>query len=158
MLTAAGVLTWMHNSADNLKAKIENQTKSAAMGKGKKALFSLAFLAVFREGTELALFLLAVQQTSSPFQTLMGAVLGLAAVAVLGVFLFNSTRKLNIRSFFKVTSILLIVFAALKDWLLQIFCHRTGKRSRETPAPLYRLRIAISFLWCDTPPPFFSYL
>ncbi len=38
------------------------------------------------------------------------------------------------------------------------FCHRTGKRSRETPAPLYRLRIALSFLWLSHPPPFLSYL
>jgi hypothetical protein len=46
----------------------------------------------------------------------------------------------------------------LTTWLLHTFCHRTGKRSRETPAPLYRLRIAISFLWLTHPPPFFSYL
>ena len=116
MLLAAGVLTWMifwmHNSADNLKTEIEKQTKEAALGKGKKALFILAFLAVFREGIELALFLLAVQQTASPVQTLLGAVLGLAGAAVLGLFLFNSTRKLDIQSFFKVTNILLIIFAA----------------------------------------------
>lgn len=31
--------------------------------------------------------------------------------------------------------------------LLRRFCHRTGKRSRETPAPLYRLRAALSYLW-----------
>ena len=42
--------------------------------------------------------------------------------------------------------------------LLRTFCHRTGKRSRETPAPLYRLRIGLSFLWLFHPPPFFSYL
>jgi len=43
-------------------------------------------------------------------------------------------------------------------WLLRTFCHRTGKRSRMTPAPLYRLRISLSFLWLSHPPPFFSYL
>lgn len=43
-------------------------------------------------------------------------------------------------------------------WLLRTFCHRTGKRSRQTPAPLYRLRIALSFLWLSHPPPFFSHL
>ena len=43
-------------------------------------------------------------------------------------------------------------------WLLRTFCHRTGKRSRETPAPLYRLRIALTFLWLFHPPPFFSHL
>lgn len=35
---------------------------------------------------------------------------------------------------------------ALVEALLRHFCHRTGKRSRETPAPLYRLRAAIGRL------------
>lgn len=47
---------------------------------------------------------------------------------------------------------------ALSSWLLHTFCHRTGKRSRETPAPLYRLRLALCLLWCLHPPPFFSHL
>ena len=47
---------------------------------------------------------------------------------------------------------------SIASWLLQNFCPRTGKRSRQTPAPLYRLRIALSFLWLFHPPPFFSYL
>ena len=36
--------------------------------------------------------------------------------------------------------------------LLTYFCHRTGKRSRETSAPLYRLRAALSRLWLAFPP------
>lgn len=35
----------------------------------------------------------------------------------------------------------------LREDLLRRFCPRTGKRSRSTPAPLYRLRIAICYLW-----------
>jgi hypothetical protein len=35
----------------------------------------------------------------------------------------------------------------LRSWLLRTWCHRTGKRSRSTAAPLYRLRLAISTLW-----------
>ncbi|MFN3649726.1 MAG: transposase [Armatimonadota bacterium] len=41
----------------------------------------------------------------------------------------------------------------LRKWLLRHYCHRTGKRSRETPAPLYRLRAALSRLWLDFPDP-----
>jgi hypothetical protein len=47
---------------------------------------------------------------------------------------------------------------SLASWLLHTFCPRTGKRSQTTPAPLYRLRFALSFLWLFHPPPFFSYL
>ncbi len=35
----------------------------------------------------------------------------------------------------------------LRSWLLSHGCHRTGKRSRSTAAPLYRLRLALSQLW-----------
>jgi len=116
MLLAAGVLTWMifwmHNSAGTLKQEIEAKTKDAVHGKGGQALFALAFLAVFREGIELALFLLAVQRTASPIQTLSGAVLGLAGAVVFGRALFNSTRRLSLRGFFRVTNVLLIIFAA----------------------------------------------
>lgn len=37
-------------------------------------------------------------------------------------------------------------FTPLRSWLLQHWCARTEKRSRETPAPLYRIRLALSLL------------
>ena len=47
---------------------------------------------------------------------------------------------------------------SLSAWLLQTFCPRTGKRSQTSPAPLYRLRFALSLLWLFHPPPFLSLL
>lgn len=55
-------------------------------------------------------------------------------------------------------SLLPITSHSISAWLLHTFCHRTGKRSRITPAPLYRLRIALAFLWLFHPPPFLSFL
>ena len=51
-----------------------------------------------------------------------------------------------------------ILSDSLAHWCLLHFCPRTGKRSRETPTPLYRLRIAFSRLWLAHPPPFLSCL
>jgi hypothetical protein len=39
----------------------------------------------------------------------------------------------------------------LRTWLLAQWCHRTGKRSREVPTPLYRLRSVLSRLWLAYP-------
>jgi len=47
---------------------------------------------------------------------------------------------------------------SLSSWLIHTFCHRTGKRSQITPAPLYRLRFALALLWLFHPPPFLSFL
>jgi hypothetical protein len=55
-------------------------------------------------------------------------------------------------------SLLHPTFSELRSWLLLTFCHRTGKRSQITPAPLYRLRFALSILWLSHPPPFLSLL
>ena len=116
MLLAAGVLTWMifwmHRSARTLKAEIETKTRDVLQGQNSQGLFALAFLAVFREGIELVLFLLAAGQNSSPLQTLTGALAGLVGAVILGWLLFNSARSLSLRSFFQVTNVLLIIFAA----------------------------------------------
>ena len=45
------------------------------------------------------------------------------------------------------------VLQPLRLWLLRFWCHRTGKRYRETSIPLYRLRAALSRLWLSHPPP-----
>ena len=82
---------------------------------------------------------------------------------------FESPRLLHWQSRHKLLLISALAYAyllsflpihpdSLASWLLLHFCPRTGKRSRETPAPLYRLRIAFTFLWLFHPPPFFSYL
>lgn len=49
-------------------------------------------------------------------------------------------------------------FEALRLYLLNTWCHRTGKRSRNVRAPLYRLRFALAFFWARFPPPFFARL
>lgn len=46
---------------------------------------------------------------------------------------------------------------ALREALLARFCPRTGKRSRATPTPLYRLRIALCYLWMSTRTPWLPY-
>jgi hypothetical protein len=50
-------------------------------------------------------------------------------------------------------SLLAEELTAVRSWLLRHFCHRTGKRGRESSAPLYRLRAALSRLWLAHPQP-----
>lgn len=116
MLAAAGILTWMIfwmlRHARTLKLELETSVQQATMQTGQKALFFLAFLAVAREGFELAIFLVAARVTSDARQTVIGAVLGLGASVLLGWILFATTGRLSLRSFFQVTNVLLILFAA----------------------------------------------
>jgi high-affinity iron transporter len=116
MLLAAGVLTWMifwmRAQASTMQVGLQANVKQATQSGGGRALFMIAFLAVMREGIELALFLTAAAAASTQQQTLMGALLGLAGAVVLGWMLFATTVRLNLQRFFQVTSVLLILFAA----------------------------------------------
>jgi high-affinity iron transporter len=116
MILAAGVLTWMifwmNRQARSIKGELEAGVHRATSAGGVRALFSLAFLAVVREGIELALFLTAATFASDPQSTILGSLLGLGVAILLGWGLFASTLRLNLRRFFQVTGLLLILFAA----------------------------------------------
>jgi high-affinity iron transporter len=116
MLLAAGILTWMilwmQSRGGEIQRDLEAKTAHATLNRGGPALFVLAFLAVFREGIELALFLMAARMASDPISVLVGAVLGLGGAIVLGWVLFATTRRLNLRNFFQITNVLLLFFAA----------------------------------------------
>jgi len=116
MLLAAVVLTWMvfwmDTQGREVQGELEQDVREAAMGGGTWAIFSLAFLAVLREGIELTLFLTAATFTTTATATLIGGLLGLVLAVLAGWLIFASTARLDVRRFFRVTSILLIVFAA----------------------------------------------
>lgn len=116
MILAAGILTWvilwMRKQSSQINQKIEGDIKKALLRENKLALFSLAFLAVIREGVELAFFLTAVAIDTDPDGVLIGASLGLISVIVFAVLLFNRLIRLDLKRFFNITSIILILFAA----------------------------------------------
>lgn len=115
MLLASGILTWMifwmSHQARDLKSRLENKVKHATL-EGLRGLFLLAFIAVLREGLELALFLAASAYASNAHLTFLGSFFGLVSAALLGWLLFASSIRLDLRRFFQVTGFLLILFAA----------------------------------------------
>jgi high-affinity iron transporter len=123
MLIAAGILTWMifwmSKQARFLKSELEAGVNKAAASAGKSGVFWLAFIAVVREGVELALFITAAffagnqsGMTSDIIQTLVGTILGVGTAALLSWTLFATAVRLDLRRFFQVTGLLLILFAA----------------------------------------------
>jgi high-affinity iron transporter len=116
MLSAVAVLTWMifwmRKQAVNIKRELEARLASAIAAGSAVGLASVVFFAVLREGWETALFLFAVSESSTPLATGVGAAVGLVISISLGIGLYLGSRRLNLRQFFTVTGILLIVFAA----------------------------------------------
>jgi len=116
MLLAAGVLTWMifwmQTQGRRIQGQLEADVQRAVAGGSGWALFSLAFLAAVREGIETALFLSAAVFASSPVQTLVGGLLGLAVAVAVGWLIFAASLRLDVRGFFWVTGLLLLFVSA----------------------------------------------
>lgn len=116
MIIAAGVLTWMiywmRDQSRQLQQRLESNVRLAVEQGQKVGLFGIAFFAVLREGIETALFLTANALSTSAQQTFIGGLIGLVVAGFLGWAIFATTVRLDIRRFFQVTSLILILFAA----------------------------------------------
>ncbi|MCL7412088.1 MAG: FTR1 family protein [ANME-2 cluster archaeon] len=113
MLLAAAVLTsmiiWMLKESAHIKGDIQRKVSQSAT----TGLAVLAFVSVFREGIETVLFLgAAAMGAERSTDVLMGGIAGLAASLVITYAVFKSTVNLDIKIFFKVTSVFMILFAA----------------------------------------------
>ena len=113
MIIASIVLTtmiiWMAQNK-NISEDLKNKAKESLTSGLKYGIFTLAFIAVFREGVEIILFLYAIgiQDNLSIFPSIIGAILGLLA----GYAIFIQGVKIPLKKFFNVTSLFLIFVAA----------------------------------------------
>jgi high-affinity iron transporter len=103
------MLLWMTRQAKSVKGEVESAiTAALADLNSGKAVFVLIFIAVLREGFETVLFILAKfqQQWTLP---ILGAIAGLSLAAIMGVLLFALGVKINIRLFFQVMGVFLLL-------------------------------------------------
>lgn len=103
------MLIWMSRQAKSLKGEVEGVINSALLNENAgKAVFLLIFIAVLREGFETVLFIVAKFQNEiiSPF---IGAVAGLILATAMGWALFYWGIKINIRLFFQIMGIFLLL-------------------------------------------------
>ncbi|OGY47221.1 MAG: hypothetical protein A3J62_03460 [Candidatus Buchananbacteria bacterium RIFCSPHIGHO2_02_FULL_38_8] len=114
MLVGAVLLTtmiiWMMKQKQ-MMVKLEDKVATEIGEAHKFGIFSLVFIAVLREGVETVIFLEAANFVSSG-NNLVGALAGIIAAIFVGYLMFVAARRINIKKFFNVTSILLILFAA----------------------------------------------
>jgi high-affinity iron transporter len=114
-LAATLVLTymiiWMTKHAQSIKTELELKIEAAVTRGQLFGIAALSFVAVFREGLETVLFL-TTQAIVDSWGTLVGAITAAATVVVLAFFLMRGMYRLNLKKFFQVTSVVLIIFAA----------------------------------------------
>ncbi len=110
MYLAAGFLLymilWMKNNVVQSKSKAEKIIASFSY----TALFFLIFFSITREGFETALFLIASNNATS--FSYIGCIGGISISIAIGYAIILQGKKIPLQLFFKISSILLIFFAA----------------------------------------------
>lgn len=112
-IIAAGLLTtmilWMSRRGPTIQRDLEQKADLASTSQAL-GIFSLIFVAVLREGVETVLFLAALPAEDPA--TLVGAILGFAVAVGLGFLYFSGSKRFSLRTFFRATTVLLVIFAA----------------------------------------------
>ncbi|MGH3546358.1 MAG: iron uptake transporter permease EfeU [Mycobacteriales bacterium] len=106
------MIFWMRRTGRQLGRELSEKL-SAAVALGPIAIVVVAFLAVAREGLETSIFLWSASQAAEEqLYPLLGALAGIAISIVLAYLIYISAIKLNLRTFFTVTGVGLILVAA----------------------------------------------
>jgi high-affinity iron transporter len=112
MLLAAAFLTWMIfwmlERARYLRRELESGVDEALARGAAWSLFLLAFFTVAREGVETALLLFAAPGEGK----LLGTGVGFGIALAIGIIVYVYGRRIDLRAFFRVTGVLLVLFAA----------------------------------------------
>ncbi|MCU0524187.1 MAG: FTR1 family iron permease [Elainella sp. Prado103] len=106
------MLIWMTQQARQLKSEVEGAITSA-LQQGNQAgwgVFSLVTIAVLREGFETVVFIAA--QFQQGWIPAVGALAGLVGATLIGFLLFRLGVKINLRQFFQVMGVLLLLIVS----------------------------------------------
>jgi high-affinity iron transporter len=101
------MIVFMMRTAKHLKGDIETRVGSLVGKSSSLGLFVFVFLLVVREGVETVLTLFAVSLNSSELMSFLGTLLGVGASVAFGVMFVKGSVRIDLRKFFKVTTVIL---------------------------------------------------
>lgn len=116
LVSAAFVLSmviWMNRHGKHVKTEIETGLqKGTSDGGGGWGVFAFVFLMIFREGVETVLLLEILRLDTSGILEGFGALLGIGLAVVFGVSFVRGTIRVNLKQFFRMTTVILMVVVA----------------------------------------------
>ena len=106
------MIIFMMRTGRKLKGQIEEKLGSLA-GRGSQiGIFLFVFLMVLREGAETVLILSAVSLDTSALLSFIGTLAGVIAAVLFGVTFVKCSVRINLKKFFRVTTVILFFVAA----------------------------------------------
>ena len=117
MILAAVLLTWMiiwmTETGRDMRNTLESRIDFSIRNQQRLGLIFLAFISVLREGIETVIFLSGIEAVEgNQSVVLWSGLAGIAVALTISIILFFSGKKINLRLFFGITSIILILFAS----------------------------------------------
>jgi high-affinity iron transporter len=152
----ASMVVWMWRTGKRMKQEIEERLSGLAASPPRSAalgLFLFVFLMVLREGIETVLFLAAVSlRSTAELVNFMGGLAGLALAVALGVAFFKGTLRVNLRQFFSVTTLVLMLVG------VQLLVTGVHELSERGVLPTSRREMAVVGPWVNNDALFFVVL
>lgn len=108
------MVVYMLRAARHLRAEIGRKLEAAAQKPGAGAwlgVFAFTLLMITREGMEMAFITVAISRNEDSGALVAGALLGIAAAAVLACAWLRWGHKVNLGLFFQATAIFLVLFS-----------------------------------------------
>ncbi len=107
------MVIWMNRHGARMKTEIETGLqKGTSDNSGGWGIFAFVFLMVFREGVETVLILAATRLDTSGIVEAFAAVLAIALAVLFGVSFVRGTIRVNLKQFFRITTVIMMVVAA----------------------------------------------
>ena len=108
------LVLWVSKEGPKMKENLEEKLEVSINTKKVFSISITTFIIIIREGIELVLLATGVSSIGSLNQVsvILGSMIGLAISVLIGLLIFYGIRSINLRVFFKITNIMLILFAA----------------------------------------------
>ena len=120
-IVVASMAAWMWRHSQGLSGEIKGSlgtiVRGERLGSVGVGIFVFTFLMVAREGVETVLFLSALSLSSGGLMALLGAAIGIGLAVLFGVLFVRGSLRIDLRRFFAITGIALVVF------VIQLLCN-----------------------------------
>ena len=108
------LVLWVSKEGPKIRESLEGKIEESIEGQKAFSISILTFIVIIREGIELVLLLTGTASIGSINQvtTILGSVIGLGISVLIGLLTFYGIKTIDLSKFFKVTNVILILFAA----------------------------------------------
>ncbi|MBY9009802.1 MAG: FTR1 family protein [Candidatus Lokiarchaeota archaeon] len=108
------LVLWVSKEGPKMRENLEDKVEDSIKTQKVFSISITSFIIIIREGIELVLLTTGAASIGSLTQVsvILGSIIGLAISILIGLLIFYGIKSINLRTFFKITNIMLILFAA----------------------------------------------